>query len=80
MPIYDFACKTCSHKFEALVRKKTPVCPKCQGADLEKLLSLPVVRSAGTHAKTMAQAKKAEMKTSAEREYTQRQYEASHED
>jgi putative FmdB family regulatory protein len=80
MPIFDFSCKACAHKFEALVLKKTPVCPKCQSADLEKLLSLPVVRSEGTHQKTMAQAKKQEMKTAAEREYTQRQYEASHED
>jgi putative FmdB family regulatory protein len=80
MPIYDFSCKACSHKFETLVLKKTPKCPECQSEDLEKLMSLPVVRSAGTHQKTMAQAKKQEMKTSAEREYTQRQYEASHED
>jgi putative FmdB family regulatory protein len=80
MPIYDFSCRSCSHKFEALVLRKTPVCPECKSEDLERLLSLPVVHSAGTHAKTMAQAKKQEMKTSAEREYTQRQYEASHED
>ena len=80
MPLYDFKCRKCSHEFEALVLKKTPVCPKCGTEDLERLLSLPVVRSEGTHARTMAKAKKAEMKTSAEREQAQRQYEQSHND
>jgi putative FmdB family regulatory protein len=80
MPIYDFKCRGCEHKFEALVLKKTPACPKCASADLERLLSLPVVRSEGSHARTMANAKKAELKTAAEREQAQRQYEASHED
>lgn len=80
MPIFDFSCKACSHTFEMLVLKKTPACPECQSQDLDKLMSLPVVRSTGTHQKTMAQAKKHEMKTSAEREHAQRQYEASHED
>ena len=80
MPIYDFSCKACSHKFEALVRKNTPACPECASEDLEKLVSLPVVRSAGSHAKTMAQAKKQELRTAAEKNHAQRQYEASHED
>jgi putative FmdB family regulatory protein len=80
MPIYDFKCRQCEHQFEKLVLKKTPACPKCASEDLERLLSLPVVRSEGTHARTMAQAKKKELSTAAEREHAQRQYEASHED
>jgi putative FmdB family regulatory protein len=80
MPIYDFKCKACSTVFDTLVLKKTPKCPKCASEDLERLLSLPVVRSEGTHKRTMAQAKKQEMRTSAEKEQAQRQYEQSHED
>jgi putative FmdB family regulatory protein len=80
MPIYDFKCRSCSNQFEALVLKKTPVCPKCSSEDLERLLSMPVVRSEGTHQRVMAKAKKQEMRTSAEKEQAQRQYEQSHED
>jgi putative FmdB family regulatory protein len=40
MPLYDFRCRACKHRFEALVRgTSTPMCPKCQGEDLERLLS-----------------------------------------
>ena len=80
MPIYDFKCRSCSNKFEALVLKKTPACPKCSSEDLERLLSLPVVRSEGTHQRVMSSAKKQEMRTAAEKEQAQRQYEQSHED
>ena len=80
MPIFDFSCRSCANKFEALVRKNVPVCPRCQSEDLEKLLSLPVVRSEGTKQKTMAQSQRQGKAIAAEREYTQRQYEASHED
>lgn len=80
MPIFDFSCKACGNQFEALVRKSAPACPKCKSEDLERLLSLPVVRSEGTKQKTAAEAKKQGKAIAAEREYTQRQYEASHED
>ena len=42
MPLYDFVCRGCGHEFEALVRPQDttgPQCPKCQGRDLERLLS-----------------------------------------
>ena len=80
MPIYDFKCRNCSNEFEALVLKKTPVCPKCASEDLERLLSMPVVHSEGTHQRVMSNAKKQEMRTAAEKEQAQRQYEQSHDD
>lgn len=80
MPIYDFKCKACGSKFEALVLKKTPKCPKCASEDLDRLLSIPALHTEGTHARVMTNAKKAEMRTSAEKEQAQRQYEQSHED
>lgn len=44
MPLYDFVCRACGHEFEALVRPPEDVhCPKCNGADLDKLLSAPAV-------------------------------------
>jgi len=49
MPLYEYTCRGCSHTFEALVRdSKTPVCPSCQSADVERLVSLFAVSSDST--------------------------------
>ena len=48
MPIFEYACRSCGHRFEALVfGGKTPPCPECEGVDLEKLLSGFAVGGAG---------------------------------
>ena len=40
MPIYEYICEKCHHKFEVLIRgKEKPACPKCQGRKLNKLFS-----------------------------------------
>ncbi len=40
MPLYEYACRSCRHQFEALVRTgDTPACPSCQSTDLERLFS-----------------------------------------
>jgi len=40
MPIYEYICETCHHKFEVLIRgKERPACPKCHGHKLNKLFS-----------------------------------------
>jgi putative FmdB family regulatory protein len=80
MPIYDFKCRSCATQFEALVLKKAPKCPKCSGEDLERLLSMPALHTEGTHQRVMSNAKKAELKTAAEKNHAQRQYEQSHDD
>jgi putative FmdB family regulatory protein len=80
MPIFDFSCRKCANKFEALVRKQTPTCPKCGSEDLEKLISLPVVKSETTRQRIATENTKSVKVQAAEREYTQRQYEKNHED
>jgi putative FmdB family regulatory protein len=41
MPIYGFACKTCAHEFETLVRADdVPACPDCGSKKLDQKLSL----------------------------------------
>ena len=41
MPIYEYACSACGHKFETLVRSSSvPECPNCQSKALEKQLSV----------------------------------------
>lgn len=41
MPLYEYECRSCTHRFEQLVRSSDapPSCPSCAGQDLEKLLS-----------------------------------------
>lgn len=42
MPIYEYRCENCGHKFEEFVRasdKKEPVCPKCGNRRISKLIS-----------------------------------------
>ena len=42
MPIYDYRCIGCGTEFEQLVRGDQAVtCPRCSGASLERLVSLP---------------------------------------
>ena len=81
MPMYDYVCRGCSTQFEALVRAgTTPKCPECRGEDLERLLSVPGIRSdttrdavrRETHSRDAAQAK--------DRAHEQLKYERSHDD
>lgn len=40
MPLYDYHCAACGHRFEMLVRTGTrPACPQCGGSTLEKAVS-----------------------------------------
>ena len=45
MPIYEFACESCGHRFEELVgshvgrEEADVVCPECGSAECERLLS-----------------------------------------
>ena len=57
MPLYEYACKTCAHQFEALVRgSETPECPACQGTALERRLSVFAAHTA-SHASGGTQAR-----------------------
>ena len=45
MPIYEYACQDCARRFERLVRSQaesnaTTRCPGCNGANVERLVSL----------------------------------------
>jgi putative FmdB family regulatory protein len=79
MPIYEYRCKTCDHKFELLVRGKTePACPSCKGLDLERLLSLPAVSSEGTRNLSLKAAKQRDAGQAKDRMHEQLRYEQSH--
>jgi len=37
MPLFEYQCRTCGHRFEALVvGGRTPACPRCASEELEK--------------------------------------------
>lgn len=55
MPIFEYACQDCGHRFEALVRGDTvPACPSCQSSHLEKQLSVFATAGALSQAEPMA--------------------------
>lgn len=50
MPIYEYACGACEHRFETIQRaSEEPLkdCPACGASALKKLLSAPVFRLKG---------------------------------
>ncbi|MCA0377443.1 MAG: zinc ribbon domain-containing protein [Gemmatimonadetes bacterium] len=85
MPMFDFVCTACQHEFEALVRNlstgpTTPACPACGSTALEKRVTLPAIKTSGTHAKAMAAAKRRDQRQGQERVAAQREYELNHDD
>ncbi|MEE8335055.1 MAG: zinc ribbon domain-containing protein [Candidatus Neomarinimicrobiota bacterium] len=53
MPMYDYRCKNCGHKFEELVfsccdADKEIICPECNHKNAERLLSAPAIRTGGS--------------------------------
>jgi len=81
VPIFEYSCKACGHEFEMLVMKNTvPACPKCAAVDLERLMSIPAVKSDTTHALALKAAAKRDRKQGAENARAQREYELHHND
>jgi putative FmdB family regulatory protein len=79
MPVYEYACTSCGHRFEALVRgSATPACPSCAGENLERLLSLPAVKSEGTRRLALQAAQKRDAAHGRDRMHEQLRYEQTH--
>lgn len=48
MPIFEYLCRACGHRFEKIVRNNdAPDCPECHGRRLEKQLSVFAVSVGG---------------------------------
>lgn len=81
MPMFDFVCTSCSHTFDTLVRRdELPACPACGVEKVEKLLSLPAIKTSGTHDRALAAAKRRNASQGKERMHAQHLYEMSHDD
>lgn len=51
MPLYEYLCRACGHRFEHIQKFSDRIlkkCPKCKKPKLEKLLSAPAVQFKGT--------------------------------
>ena len=63
MPLYEYDCRGCEHRFEALVRdSNTPPCPSCGGTALERVVSSFAVNSAGTRRSALDAGRKQQAK------------------
>jgi putative FmdB family regulatory protein len=51
MPIYEYQCKECRHRFEYLLLRASAEakCPVCNSLNLEQLISRSAVHSEGMH-------------------------------
>jgi putative FmdB family regulatory protein len=60
MPVYEYECRQCGHRFEYLVLHSSPAaeCPACHEQDLEQLISLYAVSSEGTREASLSAAHK----------------------
>jgi putative FmdB family regulatory protein len=50
MPLYEYQCESCGHRFEKIQKFSDPpldTCPKC-GGPVQKLISSPAIQFKGT--------------------------------
>jgi putative FmdB family regulatory protein len=50
MPLYEYECETCAHRFERIQKFSDPLvanCPRCDGS-VHKLVSSPAIQFKGT--------------------------------
>ena len=51
MPLYEYRCDACEHRFEVIQKysdEPIAVCPSCGQGPVEKLLSSPAIQFKGT--------------------------------
>jgi putative FmdB family regulatory protein len=60
MPIYEYECRQCGHRFEYLVLSSTPPaeCPSCRNKELTQLISLCSMSSESTKQANLGVAQK----------------------
>lgn len=80
MPIYDFQCGGCGHRFEQLVRQgEVPACPRCGAAAPQRQFPLSATVSTGrTRAKALAVARSKASATKREKDHAHQEYLRKH--
>jgi len=80
MPLYDFKCRKCGHRFEELVRLgETAECPRCHDAAPERLFSTSAgVSTERSRKRAMGVARRAAGKVKREKDHAQAVYERNY--
>ena len=79
MPIYEYACRSCAHQFEQLVRTgDAPACPSCKSLDLERLLSSSAISSDNTRQLSFNKARSRAKLARRDKDVAQAEYEKKH--
>ena len=82
MPIYEYECRDCKHRFEAIVRLSEasvcPSCPSCESANVERLISLFAVDAPGTRSKALSAIQKTNAKVSNDKAWADFEYDKKH--
>lgn len=78
MPIYDFHCHPCNHRFEKLVKlDEIPACPLCQ-QQVERLFSAPAISTQKSRNYTHGIARRKAGAIKKEQDHAQREYERNY--
>ncbi len=80
MPLYEFKCRACGHRFEDLVKVgETPECPKCHDAGPERLFSTSAgVSTERSRNRAAGVARRKAGKVKREKDHAQREYERNY--
>ena len=80
MPIYDFKCRKCGHRFEELVRvDEAAECPKCRDGAPERLFSTSAgVITDRDRKRTAGGARRRAGAVKREKDHAQREYERNY--
>ena len=84
MPIYEYQCSACAHRFELFVRPPVvagaspPDCPRCHAPHPERVDSLFAVDSEQIRQKDLANARRAGQKELLEKRSAEIEFEKNH--
>lgn len=80
MPLYDFQCPRCRHRFEELVKgDAVPTCPKCGATDPRRLQSFSAaVSTESSRQKALAGARRRAGAVKREQDHAHQQYIKQH--
>lgn len=82
MPIYDYHCSKCGHRFEQLVKPdETPHCPACHAAGPERLFAFSAaVSTTRTRAKALSVARSRSKAMKKEKDHAHAEYLRKHDE
>ena len=82
MPLHDFKCPACGHRFEELVKVgASPACPKCGAAPAERQSSFSAaISTASTRERALAGARRKASGVKQEQDAAHREYVKQHMD